>query len=302
MRPDSVSKNKGVALIFVSALMFGSYGVWSRLIGNSFGVFYQSWTRALLLSIVIFPILYFSKQIIPIKRMDWKWMSIFLISTSLTQAPIFYAFNHMDIGTATLLFFTSTLLTMYAFGFLFFGEKADKIKLTSFLIACLGFYITFSFSLIAFSLLVASMAVLNGMASGTELSSSKKLSDTYSALYITWLSWIIIFVTNGIVSFALNEVQYIPSFSLPWAYLVGYAVAGILGFWLAIEGLKYVEASIGGLLGLLEIIFSIGFGILVFNESLTSKVLVGGILIMCAAALPHLAELKRSVGFKRREM
>lgn len=299
MKSDSVSKNKGVALILVSALMFGSYGVWSRLIGNSFGVFYQSWTRALLLSIVIFPILYFSKQIIPIKRMDWKWMSVFLLSTSLTQAPIFYAFNHMDIGTATLLFFTSTLLTMYAFGFLFFGEKSNKIKLASFLIACLGLYITFSFSLVAFSLLAASMAVLNGMASGTELSSSKRLSGTYSALYITWLSWIIIFVTNGIISLALNETQYTPSFSLSWVYLIGYAIASILGFWLAIEGLKYVEASIGGLLGLLEIIFSIGFGILIFHESLTPKILIGGVLIICATALPHFTKLKGSVSFKK---
>src|SRR3989338_1801940 len=100
---SSIPRNRGVLLILISALGFGSYGVWYRLIGGSFGVFYQSWTRAFLISLVIFPILYYTKQIIPIRKTDWKWMAVFLISPSLTQAPIFYALNHMDIGSATLL-------------------------------------------------------------------------------------------------------------------------------------------------------------------------------------------------------
>ncbi len=271
--------------------MFGSYGVWSRLIGGSLGIFYQSWTRALLLSLVIFPIIYFSGQLVSVKWADRKWMSVFLISTSLTQAPIFYAFNHMDIGTATLLFFTSTLLTMYVFGFLFLGEELRRTRIVSFCLACIGLYITFSFSLAAFSMLAACMAILNGTASGVELASSKKLTGSYSALYITWLSWVVIFVTNGTISVALGETQYLPALNLTWVYVVGFAIASILGFWFAIEGLKYIEASIGGLLGLLEIIFSIGFGIMIFHESLTPKVIAGGILIMCAAVLPYVVEL-----------
>lgn len=284
------TERKGAAFILISTLMFGSYGLWSRLIGSSFGVFYQSWTRALLISIVLFPILYYKKEIIPIKKSDWKWMSVFLVSTSLTQAPVFYAFNHMDIGTATLLFFVSTLITMYMFGFLLLGEKITRVKVVSFLLACAGLYITFSFSLAAFSLMAALMAMLNGTASGTELSSSKKLSGSYSPLYITWLSWVTIIVTNGLISVFLKEPQLLPSFHIAWLYLIGYAIASILGFWLAIEGLQYIEASIGGLMGLLEIIFSIGFGILVFHESLAVKVISGGILIILAAALPHLLD------------
>src|SRR4051812_44473943 len=104
---------KGSWLILISAVMFGSYGVWSRLIGDSFGPFFQGYTRALIIAVVLLPILLWKKQIVPIARRDWGWLALFLLFTSLTQAPVFYAFNHMDIGSATLLFFVSMLLTMY---------------------------------------------------------------------------------------------------------------------------------------------------------------------------------------------
>lgn len=288
---NNLKTTKGIGLILISALMFGSYGIWSRLMGQDFGVFYQGWTRALIIVLVLLPFLYFRKEILKIDRSDWKWLSVYLVFTSLTQAPIFYAFNHMDIGSATLLFFVTMLLTMYVVGFSFLGEKTTKIKIVSFVLALIGMYLVFSFSVATFTLLASLMAILNGVASGGEVSFSKKLSGKYSALYLTWLSWLIIIPTNGIASALIGETQHLPSFDIVWLYQLGYVIAGIIGFWAIIEGLKYVEASIGGLLGLLEIVFSITFGILIFREVLTTKIIIGGLVIIVASALPHIVKL-----------
>jgi len=285
------SRQKGILMVIVSALMFGSYGVWSKLIGDSFGDFYQGWTRGLILTIVLLPILLYQREIIPIQREHWKWILVFLFFTSMTQAPIFYAFNHMDIGTASLLFFVTMLLTMYVVGFLFLKEKPTSVKVLAFLMAALGLYLVFSISLISFALLAALMAVLNGVASGGEVSFSKKISHAYSPLYLTWLSWIIIFISNLPVSVLLDETQHLPSVDVVWLYQLGYSMVSLFGFWLIIAGLKHLEASIGGLLGLLEIVFSILFGIVIFGESLTGRLIVGGALIIIAAALPHLKEV-----------
>ncbi len=286
-------KTKGVSLILVSSLMFGGYGVLSRLMGSAFEPFYQGWTRALIIVVILFPILYFRKEIIAISKKDWKWFGIYLVFTSLTQAPLYYAFNHMDIGSATMLFFVTMLLTMYLVGFLFLGEKVTRLKIVSFILALVGMYFIFPFSLGYFAVLAALMAILNGVASGGEVAFSKKFSSNYSALYITWLSWLIIFVTNGIISFAIGEVQHLPSLDIVWLYQGLYVVAGIVGFWFIIEGLKYVEASIGGLIGLLEIVFSLIFGLILFSEPLTAKVIMGGLFIIVSASLPHLVDLKK---------
>lgn len=287
-------RTRGIQLILLSTICFGSYGVWSRLMGDTFAPFYQGWTRALIICLLLFPFLYKNKELVLFKRQDWKWLTVFLIFTSLTQAPIYYAFNHMDIGTVTVLFFGTMLLTMYVVGFLFLGEKLSKLKIIAFLTAIAGLFLTFSFSLEAFSFLAASMAVLNGIASGGEVSFSKKLSGDYSALYLTWLSWLIILITNLPVSLILGETQYLPSISPVWAYQMGYVFAGMIAFWAIIEGLKYLEASIGGLLGLLEIVFSILFGIVIFSEGLTARSATGALLVLTAAALPHLVDLLKA--------
>jgi drug/metabolite transporter (DMT)-like permease len=288
---SAVSRTRGAFLVIASSLMFASYGLWAKFIGNNFGVFYQSWSRALIITLILLPILIYRKEIIPVRREDWGWLSIFLVFTSLTQVPLFYAFVHMDIGSATLLFFVTFLLTMYGAGALFLGEKLNAIKYISFLLALGGLYLVFSFSYAVFTLFAALMAMLNGIASGGEIAFSKKLSSRYSALYLSWLSWVALIITNAPLSLWLGETQHLPSFQSVWLYQVCFVIAAIIGFWAVIEGLKYIEASIGGLLGLLEVIFSIAFGIVIFGEKLSVKIVLGACLILLAAALPHLQAL-----------
>lgn len=271
--------------------MFGSYGVWSKLIGSSLGVFFQGWTRGLILTLILVPILIYRKEIIPIKKNDIGWLIIFLFFTSATQAPIFYAFTHMDIGSASLLFFVTMLLTMYIVGFIFLKEKVTKFKLISFFLALLGLYTIFSFSLQRFTLFAASMATLNGVASGGEVSFSKKLTGAYSPLYVSLMSWFIIIPTNGFFSILLGEKQLLPGFHIFWLWQLCYIIVSLFAFWFVMGGLKYVEVSIGGLIGLLEVIFSVLFGILLFGESLTTRIILGAVLILSAASLPHINNL-----------
>ncbi len=287
-----MNKAYGISLILFSSFLFASYGVWAKLIGDGMDPFFQGWSRAVIIIIALAPILYYKKMIVPIERRDWKWFVIFLAFTSGTQAPLFYAFNHMDIGSATLLFFVSMLLTMYTVGFLFLGEKMSKVKIASFILAVIGMYFIFHFSLVAFTFLAAAMAMLNGVASGGEISSSKKFSNRYSTLYITWLSWVIILVTNAPISYFLGERMIMPSFEMVWLWQLGYTVTSMLAFWLIIEGLKYVEVGIGGLLGLLEIIFSVALGIWLFGEGLSLQVAIGSAFILLAAALPHISDMR----------
>jgi drug/metabolite transporter (DMT)-like permease len=78
-----------------------------------------------------------------------------------------------------------------------------------------------------------------------------------------------------------------------WLWQFGYVVASLFAFWFIIAGLKSVEASIGGLIGLLEIVFSVSFGIIIFGENLTQRVVLGVLLILSAASLPHIYDLMR---------
>ena len=285
----------GSLMVLFSAIFFGSYGVWSRLIGDDMGNFFQGWTRAVIILILIVPLALWRREIVKVPPQDRKWLLVFLAFTSMTQAPLFYAYNHMDIGTATLLFFVSMFLTMNFVGVCFFQEKINLAKGAAIFAAVIGMCLVFSFSLSSFVILAALMAMLNGIASGGEIAFSKKLSSNYSPLYLTLLSWVIILITNGIISIALGEAQLAPSFSMVWLWQLCYSIASLFAFWLVIEGFKRVDATVGSLIGLLEIVFGVTLGILIFSESLTTSIALGGLLIVVGAAIPHIH------GFLRRD-
>jgi drug/metabolite transporter (DMT)-like permease len=81
---------KGYLMIFLSALGFGSYGVWSRSIGEDFGVFFQGWVRSALVLLALLPYAYFTKSFTTVRRADLKWLLTPVIFGIFTQAPIYW--------------------------------------------------------------------------------------------------------------------------------------------------------------------------------------------------------------------
>ncbi|MCW1930627.1 MAG: DMT family transporter [Candidatus Kerfeldbacteria bacterium] len=285
-------KTFGALSVLTSAVLFGSYGVWSRLIGTGMGNFFQGWTRALIILIVIVPIICWRKEWSRIEAQDRKWIAVFMLCTSLTQAPLFYAFNHMDVGAASILFFVAMFFTMNLVGIIFFRERLSVLKIIAALLALVGMCMIFSFSLAQFSLLAVCMALLNGIASGGEIAFSKRISSNYSPLFLTALSWFIILITNSLISFLLDETQIAFTFSSVWLWQLFYSLVSLFAFWFVIVGFKYVDATIGALIGLLEIVFSVILAWILFYEQPTVSIVVGGMLIIFAAALPHLQSLQ----------
>lgn len=282
---------RGVLLVLLSAVSLGTYGVWSKLLGPTFPPLFQGWAKALMIALALFPYLLVTNQIRAIQRKDWFWISVFLIATSCTLAPLYYAFNTLTLGSALLLFYSSMLLTMYGFGILFFKEERSWIKIIALVFALLGLSTVFSYSFAAFAILGVGMAILNGVASGTEVSASKHLSGDYSTVYLSWLAWVAIAATNAIVGLWMGEPLFIPALDLSWAYLLSFAVASFFGFWGLMESLKYLDATTAGLIGLTEIVFGLAFAWLLFSEVLTLQTSLGAILILTAAALPSLSEI-----------
>lgn len=279
-------------MILGSALGYASYGLWSKLIGPDFGVFTQGWVRSLVILAILIPIALFARQFKPIARKDIKWILAIIFFGVLVQAPLYYAYIHADLGTATVMFYALMLIASYIVGRLFLREKISYAKLVALGLAILGMGIVFGLSLQHFSLLALMMAALSGAASGGEVSLTKKLPHLTSLQLIVYVS-IGIVLTHLPVGLLRGEV--IPSLDhiSAWSGMAGFTIVGIVAFWLAVEGFRYVDASIGGLIGLLEIIFAVWFGIFFFNEELTATVLAGGGLILLAATLPDLTHLGR---------
>lgn len=282
---------KGVLLVFLSSILFGSYGIWSVLAGKDFGVFFQGYIRALMVLLFLIPLCFYLKSWKEIERKDYKIFGLFSLFVVFTQAPLYYAFQNSGVGIASLVFFATYLIIQYIFGGLFLGEKIGKIKIISFVLAIIGLLFIFNTSLGVFSLFALVMASVNGVASGAEIASTKLIPTKYGIIQTSIIGWIAIVITHLPLSLMVGERQLTPAFSIEWVAMLCFAIAGMLAFMFVVYGYKYVEASIGGLIGLLEIIFAIIFGVLVFHEKLTSSIVVGCLIILSAAMLPYLFEI-----------
>ena len=292
------NKTVGTSYILISALFYGSYGVWSRLMVRSFGEFSQAWSRGLILFVVVLLLNWKMKFIKRIEKCDWKWFLTIALAGGLNQAPYYMGFEHLTIGTATLLFYATLVVGGYILGKVFFAEKLTIAKISSLVIAIVGMVVIYGISLSQSQLVPASMTVLAGIMGASTVILPKKLVGNYHELQIMFGYFLMQVIFNYPMAQLMGDQLPTLELNAAWGGQLGYALVMMLANLAAIKGFSYLEPSIGSLLGLAEILFGIGLGVILFGESLGTGVIVGGLLIILAAALPSLTEIwmRRRIG------
>ncbi len=195
MKGKSNNQTKGIVFILVSAFFYGTYGVWSRLMATSFGEFTQAWTRGLLLLIVILILNFKLKIFKKIERKDLSWFIIIALSGGLNQAPYFFGFKHLTIGTATLLFYAALVVGGYLIGKLAFNEKITITKYISLFLAIVGMLVIYRLILTPNQIFPATLTIVAGLMGACAAVLPKKLSNQYEELHI--MSGYFIIMTSG---------------------------------------------------------------------------------------------------------
>jgi drug/metabolite transporter (DMT)-like permease len=103
-------------------------------------------------------------------------------------------------------------------------------------------------------------------------------------------------VANGLMVFILHKHYPVFHGQIEWLYLLIFAVASVVASWSLTRGIKLIEAGATGVLGLLEIVFGIVFGIIFFHEKIGLLVALGIILILAAAAIPYFKDYNAKRG------
>ncbi|MEP7103247.1 MAG: DMT family transporter [Candidatus Dojkabacteria bacterium] len=284
---------KGSLFVLISALMFASYGFFSRFT-ESYDVFFQVYVRCFFITIILVIVGLIRKDFKKIDRADLKWFITICSFTIFSVSPILYAFRFLSLGTASFLFYGSTTIFTYILGFLFFKEKLTGIKILVLIIATIGLGLIFSFNFSSAFILPALMALLNGFASSGEVTFTKKVSEKYSNIQLVTTVFAAIGITHMLLSLVLGEVQDFTLLTVKFPVILFWSLGSIAGMYTVVEGYKFLEPSIAAIVGLTEIIFSLILGIMFFSEAIEFNTLVGGILIILAAALPNIIDIYKA--------
>jgi len=84
------------------------------------------------------------------------------------------------------------------------------------------------------------------------------------------------------------------NFQIEWLYLVLFSVASIIASWSLVRGLKIIDAGTAGILGLLEIVFGVLFGVIFFQERPTLIAIIGVVIIIAATGMPYFKTLGKA--------
>ena len=186
------------------------------------------------------------------------------------------------------MFYAALLIGGYIIGRFSFGEKITKIKWISLVLAILGMVAIYQLTLNSSQLLAVALTVLAGLMGAGGVCFTKKLSGNYSEIQIMTSYFISITVVNFIMSAIFKDSLPVFGFNVPWLAQLGYLTAFLVANLAVIQGYKYLEPSIGSLIGLVEIIFGVAFGAIFFGEVVGLGVVIGSILILVSAVLPNI--------------
>ncbi|MDB5163879.1 MAG: hypothetical protein JWS12_497 [Candidatus Saccharibacteria bacterium] len=263
--------------------------------GNFFGGYMASALRSVLVLIILVPITFLVRKFEPLRlRNNWHYILGMIFASLFIWGPLYYAILHAGVGLALTVAYASIVIGTFFFGWLLANERLTKDKWISACLGLIGLGLIFSPSTSHVAWLALGAAALSGVGSAANTVITKKIP--YNASQTTVVMWVASVIGNAIMVVVLREAIPQIGFHKQWLYLVVFAIASAIATWTLIKGIKLIEAGAAGILGLLEIVFGVGFGMIFFHERPAAIALVGALLIIAASSIPYIKDFNADIG------
>ncbi len=281
----------GAGLIVLSSLFYASYGIWVTLMGDFFGGYTASALRSMLVLLILLPIAFLTRRLSSLElRKNWKPILAMILISTLVWGLLYYSVLNAGVGVSSTVNYAAIVMGMVFFGWLLAAEKITASKTWSLVIGMFGLSLIFiQSSTGAIAVLPLIAAVVSGLAVAANAVIAKQLP--YNATQITCVFWATSVIANLPMVILLNEPLPLVGLHAEWLFLLIFAIASIFSSMTLMYGLKYIEAGLAGIIGLLEIVFGIIFGVILFGEIIPPLTMLGAGVILLAAAFPYLHKL-----------
>ncbi len=284
----------GLTYLVTATVFYGLFSILSRIVGYNLPLYYQNVVRAVIAT-ALFGILLLVKR-------QWKTPttkdSVIMVIRGIIGVAIFIAFfvavNTLPVSTTMLIFYSGSTLGGYIVGLTVFSEKITRIKIAALLLAFIGLVIVYRAEVTLDNLSAISLALFSGLGVAVWNTFSKLVADSYSTPQISFIENIVGLFISLVVSLILQEQWIIPGVSGVWGANILLGVFWFVVPFFVITGFYHLEATIGSLVMLTEILFASVFAFFFFGESLTVQTLIGGILIVIAITLPEYTALRKT--------
>lgn len=241
------------------------------------------------------------KQSFALKKSDFLPLAVMGLLFSFSSFFLFESYNYMDAGIASTILFVYPVLVAIIMA-LFFKEKVSFLTMLSIVLAFIGISLLYkggdgkNLSLLGVMFVFLSSLSYAIYIVGVNRSSLKDL-PTAKLTFYALLFGIFIYVIR--LDFCTN-LQSVPSAWL-WVNVISLALfPTVISLTTMTLSIHYIGSTPAAILGALEPVTALFFGVMVFGEQLTPRILLGIFLILSAvtviiAAKPLLQLMKKRV-------
>ena len=253
----------GFIEVFIASLLFGLLPIVVRF-GNNLGPYNLSFFRVLVAAISVYAFILVSKkvQLVPLKYEKAKLL-LFGAIHGFIILGYFLAIQYLTIASAVLLLYSSSIWIV-VFSHFILNEKITRRTLFALILAFIGVVLIISPQ--NFFLKESIIGSLSGLAAGIGMALVYTLSKTFKKYDKVSLT----FWQNLIAIPFLLPLLFIdlPKFSTAdiWLVLLLGSVFTTVPFILIFKGFSKINAQKGSVIIMLDIVFSVIFGAIIFNE------------------------------------
>jgi drug/metabolite transporter (DMT)-like permease len=287
-RSNHTQTKLAIASLICAGLSYASYGIWSRFTQDFFGPYFQGVARMMILVLVLGIFIIFKKISFNIQPKDRKHFFLIFLMLSIVTPFYYNAVTTLPLGTAIFLFYAGSITTSFILGIVLYKEKISIVNIISVILAIIGIIMIFKSQLQFSSIYNILSAIIAGIFFGAYTSTQKLIKTEYNPM--VWQFWGAIqqiFLYTPMMFFT-HETNNLVFPSIAWIGAGIFAVAEFISVSLVNFGFRNLEVKKASLLLLSEILFSIVFGFIFYDEKLGVFTIIGGIFIIIGMTIPNI--------------
>ena len=281
------NKTKGFILGAIAAASYGMNPLFTLpLYSAGMSVDTVLFYRYSLAVIVLGIMMKFQKQSFAIKRVDALPLCIMGLLFAFSSLFLFMSYNYMDAGIASTILFVYPVLVAIIMAVVF-KEKVSPITMFSIALAFVGISMLCkspggqTLSLVGITFVFLSSLSYAIYIVGVNRSSLKDMPIAKLTFYVL-LFGLSVYVVR--LQFC-TELQVIPTPML-WINAVSLAVfPTVISLVTMTKAIHYIGSTPTAILGALEPVTALFFGVLVFGEQLTPRIILGILMVITAVTL-----------------
>ncbi|OGK63013.1 hypothetical protein A2334_01490 [Candidatus Roizmanbacteria bacterium RIFOXYB2_FULL_38_10] len=283
-----MNKKLGFISLFITSVLFSTYGIFSRFLSKQLTVFQQLSFRYSIGIVMILVIIFFiKKQSFHIKKFFNLKIGFFALLIPISFYFFIKAFLESKLSVSISGFYAGTILSSLFIGYFFLKEKITHNGLMGFIFIVFAFILLNNLNLQEITNIGLIWGLISGVAYGMA-NFIKKNSGKFSKEEVLLILSTSTAVFMQILSFVNKEALPVQISSITLINLFLFVAVALSAEYLTILGFRNFDLYLGSIILSLEIVFTIFVGIIFFKEFPTNFELIGILFIIISVVLTNL--------------